>query len=384
MDKNTEAIELIKKHGSVASASRATGIPKTTLKDRRDAAVKGAMDDVGTDIIPDSIWIKTKKHSVYLRPQQDENDFKDLVRDTIQETFKDITPIYPKNNPIDQDGLLVLDLADVHIGKLCVEDETGYSYDQSIAESRMVDGATKMVDAMLSMGAGQVLLIIGNDIAHIDTPKRTTTSGTPQDTDGTYHSIYRTAQRAYVHIVNMCLDRGLRVHLLYCPSNHDWTMGFTIAQALAIWFRDCDMVKATDYNLSESHRKYFRFGKNLMGFTHGDGAKERDLPHLMRAEAKSHISEVDHLYWYVHHYHHKIKRHEGVRPTERERDHIDLTTIKRGWGEQMGDNCKIEYVRSPSPPDGWHDRNGYVNKQAVECFLHHPDLGQTVRLTEWV
>jgi hypothetical protein len=48
-----------------------------------------------------------------------------------------------------------------------------------------------------------------------------------------------------------------------------------------------------------------------------------------------------------------------------------------------GAHLNIEYVRSPSAPDGWHDRNGYVNRQAVECFIYHPTLGQRARFTEW-
>jgi hypothetical protein len=47
------------------------------------------------------------------------------------------------------------------------------------------------------------------------------------------------------------------------------------------------------------------------------------------------------------------------------------------------DNIQLEVVRSPSPPDGWHDRNGYVNMQAVEAFIHHPFEGQILRKTEW-
>lgn len=44
---------------------------------------------------------------------------------------------------------------------------------------------------------------------------------------------------------------------------------------------------------------------------------------------------------------------------------------------------QIEYVRSPSAPDGWHDRNGYLNRQAVEAFVHSPHDGQKKRFTEW-
>ena len=130
-------------------------------------------------------------------------------------------------------------------------------------------------------------------------------------------------------------------------------------------------------------RKYRLVGVTEFGCTHGDGAKEADLYPLMMTEARSHVSDCLHRYWYLHHLHHKIRKAQGVRPHDREKDHIGLTMIKNGMGAQEGDNVQIEYVRSASPPDGWHDRNGYVNRQAVECFIHDPADGQNARFTEW-
>ena len=55
-----------------------------------------------------------------------------------------------------------------------------------------------------------------------------------------------------------------------------------------------------------------------------------------------------------------------------------------------GTEALIEYNRENycagsyfEPPDGWHYRNGYINRQAVECFVHHPYDGQDGRFTVW-
>jgi hypothetical protein len=135
--------------------------------------------------------------------------------------------------------------------------------------------------------------------------------------------------------------------------------------------------------LSELHRKYYRFEGNLIGLTHGDGAKEADLYPLMMTEARAHISDCTHRYWYVHHLHHKIRKQAGVLSHKREKDHIGMTMMHNAARSMEGDNVQIEWVRSMSPPDGWHDRNGYVNRQAVECFVHHPHDGQDGRFTVW-
>jgi hypothetical protein len=181
----------------------------------------------------------------------------------------------------------------------------------------------------------------------------------------------------------MALEMGLDVHIMFNPSNHDWVLGFTIAQFLGAWFRGHPNVHCSDYSISERHRKYLRFGSNLIGLTHGDGAKEASLGDIMTVEARSHVAEAVHRYWYVHHYHHKIRKMLGVRPQDREKDHVGMTVIGSGIGAMEGDAVAVEYVRSPSATDGWHDRNGYLSRQAVEAFMHHPQDGQCNRFTVW-
>lgn len=311
----------------------------------------------------------------------EQESFRDVILDTLEgiNAGLDLPPRFPEA----KGNLLVLDPADVHIGKLCVKTETGFEYNESIAEHRLIEGSRQLLEYGVKEGATRVLFVIGNDISHIDNPKGTSTKGTPQDASSSIFTIYRVAQRAYVKVINMALEMGVSVDVVFNPSNHDWVLGFTIAQAIGLLFADHPNVSVTDYYLSERHRKYYRFEKNLFGFTHGDGAKEKDLPELMTLEARPHISDTLFRYWYVHHYHHKIKRAAGISPLQREKDHISMTSICSGPGRMESDECEIEYVRSPSPPDGWHDRNGYVGRQAVEGFIHHPYDGKVGSRTVW-
>jgi hypothetical protein len=353
-----------------------------------DPAIKDSMNAVGTGMVPRLAWAKTKNpdgtsYSVLLKPQEETpEEFAQALRDGLADIepgqyARAVEPI-----PEAQGALLVIDLADVHIGKLTVKSETGYEYSRDAAVERMLRGTKALLDKASGHGIARVLFVLGNDILHVDTPKRQTTSGTPQDTHGSLHEMYRDAQAAYVAAIEACAAEYV-VDLIYCPSNHDWMMGWALANAVGVWFRDHPNVRSTEYSLSEAHRKYYRYEGNLIGFTHGDGAKEADLYPLMMTEARSHVSEAQHRYWYLHHFHHKIRKAQGVRPHDREKDHIGLTVVKSGVTAQIGDNVQIEYIRSPSPPDSWHDRNGYVNRQAVECFVHDPHDGQNARFTHW-
>lgn len=248
--------------------------------------------------------------------------------------------------------LLVLDPADIHLGKLCSSFEVGEAYDNQIAVQRVLEGVRGILQKVSSFKIDKILFIGGNDVLHIDNPKRTTTSGTPQDTDGMWHTNFLIAKQMYVDVIEILLTVA-DVHFDFNPSNHDYTNGFFLAQVVETYFRNCPNIT---FNSSISHRKGFRYYKNFIGTTHGDGAKIDLLPSLFTQEYVKMWCETTHRYIYTHHVHHKTSK-----------DYVGVT---------------IESLRSPSGADSWHHRNGYEHApKAVEGFLHSKEHGQIMRLT---
>lgn len=397
-----EAIAVWRDHGnSIMDAANALGINRNTMDSRIQKAKRAGLHlSYGARSVVDEArlgygeakggWVHNYdpegKKTGTTRWAVDDQNRAEAIMATLQAGIDECRvgqyADVPLARPDPSGGLLVVDLADVHIGKLCVRSETGYEYSREIAVSRMLQGTKALLRKSSGHGIARVLVVLGNDILHVDGPKKQTTSGTPQDTEGNIHQMYRDAQSAYIAVIEACAAE-YPVDLIYCPSNHDWLMGWVLANSIGVWFKDHAGVSSSAYSLSESHRKYYRYQNNLIGLTHGDGAKEGDLYPLMMTEARAHVSDCTHKYWYLHHFHHKIRKAQGVLSHEREKDHIGMTAIKSGVASQEGDNVQIEYVRSPSPPDSWHDRKGYVNRQAVECFIHDPYDGQNTRFTEW-
>jgi len=276
--------------------------------------------------------------------------------------IQEYTPKYKKlSHVVNKSGnLLVIDPADVHVGKLSSYYETGEEYDSNIAVKRCIEGVAGIVNKSRNFGIDKVLLVIGNDILHYDTPKRTTTSGTPQDTDVMFHTMFNMALDLYVQVIET-LAQEFEVDVIFCPSNHDYQSGWMLARTLGAWFRNNDSVTVDD---SISHRKYYQYGKNLLGFSHGDGAKMVDMPLLMANEAPKMWSDTSHRFIYLHHIHHK-----QVNKFQSGKDYIGVT---------------IEYLRSPSSPDSWHSRNGYTgSKKAVEGFIHNLEDGQVARISHY-
>lgn len=347
-----------------------------------DPAIAGAMAAVGTDMVPSTVWVKTGTHSVMLRPKgEDAIEFADLVRDSLDD-YKplDRELFAPRiSHGAKGDKLYVLDLADVHFGKLCVTSETNHKYNVEVARHRVIEGTKALLQK--AGDASRILFVMGNDILHTDNGK-TTTSGTPQDSDGTYFTAWRAAQHASIDAISECASVA-DVDLVHCMSNHDWRSGWALSQTIAAAMKWHSGVRATDYNMSERHRKYYGYGRNGLMVSHGDGAKEEALTSLFIKEARSMIADCDLLYAYLHHFHHKSRKRRGIDVFQSEKDHTAFTQINTGATRVEGGDMTAEYVRSPSAPDGWHDRNGYVNRQAVEMFGHCPHDGQKSRFTEW-
>lgn len=278
--------------------------------------------------------------------------FKNDLLDEISKLSTLPKTIYRQDSLADEEHLLVLDVADLHIGKYSSAYEVGEkeSYNVEKALSRAMEG----VEGILSYSSGwkkdKIVFVVGNDILHTDNTKRSTTSLTQQDTDGMWYENFLSAKQLYISIINRLLEVS-DVHIMYNPSNHDYTFGFLLTQVIEAYFKDCNNVT---FDSSISHRKYFKYGENLISSSHGDGGKLETLPMSMANECKF-WSECTRRYMYIHHFHHKISK-----------DYPGVT---------------IEAVRTASGTDSWHHRNQYQGaKKSIEGFIHHKEKGQIARL----
>jgi hypothetical protein len=400
-----DAYKLYQNIGSQEKTAEALGISRSALQRRINAARKfskqgddESIDEFVTDIITDTLnenglydleavqhaWVKGDRASIFLRLRKtDEENFINMC-DAIIEDMKAHAPKYEKIIHTKGDHLLVIDPADVHIGKLVRETETGNIYNVDIAVKRLKDGVAELATKASVFGLDKIVFVIGNDILHVDSKANTTTKGTRQDTDGFHNEMFDAALKAYTSTIE-ALTAYADVHVVYCPSNHDEDSGYMLAKAVWAWFRNNPNVSfgEDERQISKQDRKYLIYGDNLIGFTHGDGAKISDLKDIMSFEVREAWGKTKFTYVYTHHLHHKKRSSYGENNTgEFEKDHNHLTELRAPSREiNPLKNTYVETVRSPSPADRWHSKNGYGNIQAIEAFLHHPEYGQTIRFT---
>ena len=319
--------------------------------------IKKASEDAGVDIEEVKHgWLKTGNASLFFKnPKFKDKAIKELeeLKSNLIDFVKTESKHVPKKEYKESGKyLLVIDPADVHIGKLCTMFGTNNEYNSDIAINRVFEGVKGILNYSKRFDIEEIVFIAGNDILHTDTPKRTTTSGTPQDTDGMWYDNFTKACELYTSILTD-LSNIAPVRFIYNPSNHDYTNGFFLAQLVEAYFRNNKNITC---DVSIKHRKYYQYGKNLIGSTHGDGAKIDNLASLMAQEVPKLWAETEKRYFYTHHLHHKTGK--------------DLI------------GCTVEALRSPSGTDIWHHINGYTGGvKAIEGYLHHKDFGQVARLT---
>ena len=322
------------------------------------ALLKEECNEAGIDVgSVHHYWYKSKRFSIFAKP----NEFsRDEFLKSIEDLISNYSPSYPSiDYPKRKEGhLLVINPADVHIGKYADALETGDTYNVKTARKRILDGVRGIISKSEGFTIEKVLFCIGNDILHTDNVQGTTTRGTRQDTDGKWYRHFTTALEVYVECVEMLMNIA-PVDCVHSLSNHDYMSGFHLAHALKSWFRNTDSVIIDD---SPIHRKYYLYGSSLIGLTHGDGAKTNNLALHMAQEKPELWAKTKHRYWYLHHIHHK-QRFKYLTSF----DDIGVT---------------LEFLRSPSGTDAWHYQKGYTGSpKAVEGFIHSKENGQIAHLT---
>lgn len=313
-----------------------------------------------------TLWYKPDNGlSVLIKnPKKGKEELIDLetVRRDFVDHLKKHAPKYKKINytPSGEGHCLVIDIADLHIGKLATEQGTGEEYNVKTAISRAREGVEGILQKSSGHVIDQIVFVIGNDVLHVDNTTKGTTKGTPQDVDGMWYDNFKIARELYVSIIEG-LTHIAPVHVIHCPSNHDFMSGFMLADSVQGWLQKNPNVT---FDVSMKYRKYYKYGQSLMMFEHGDGTPADKLPMIMAEEAKKDWAETEYRYIYLHHIHSNKKMKF-------------LTSF-----DSPGVN--IQYLRSPSATDMWHHKAGWQHvKKAVEGFVHSREFGQCSSLTHY-
>lgn len=189
-----------------------------------------------------------------------------------------------KNTYYDTTGkTLEINLADVHIDKLCNIDETRNEYSTEIGIKRLWQVIEDITNKTKHYKIKKIIFPFGQDICNIDNMFNTTSKGTPQDTDIKYDVMYKTLLKNIIKIIYKLKDIA-PVEIIYVGGNHDKMTSFTMTEAMYWHFINDETV---DVDTVFNNRKYRMIGNTLLGLAHGADEKknivycmQNDVPEL--------------------------------------------------------------------------------------------------------
>lgn len=252
------------------------------------------------------------------------------------------------NFKVEEDGkLLVLPVYDFHFGKKSYAFETGNDMDYEKLEERYLLTLMDILDQVKHIKFQKILYPIGSDMFNTDTISNSTTAGTSQDNSLRWQEMFKKGLECVIKGVDMISEElKAPIELFYVMGNHDTQTSYHALLYLSAWYRGNSNVYVDESALA---RKYYEFGKCLLGFTHGDKEGKR-IFNLMQVEKPEEWGRTKYREWYTGHLHTDIVRENG--------------------------GVKVRTVSTICGTDAWHYLSGYVgNVECIQAYVWDKDRG---------
>ena len=160
-----------------------------------------------------------------------------------------------------------------------------------------------------------------------------------------------------VKVVEMCSTIA-PVDVLIIKGNYDEERTFYMGEYLCAWFHQNPNVFIDNRAMG---RKYYLYGKSLIGFTHGDGGPSKikldKYASLMPVEVPDLWAKSNYREWHLGHIHHKYETKEE-------------------------NGVVVRFLRSLVPFDSWTYDQGFSEPlRAAESFVWDYEKGLLAQFT---
>ena len=365
--RQNEYIDATIEHGSARKAGMALGIDHSLISRsiasiRRRAATQGFSPEHDmTHVAPDPFIVKGvstyynkegKPAGQWVKTKLDDQALLERMADLVTDLAADISGRFqptPAPEDLNDDLLTVYPLGDPHIGMYAWGEQSGEDFDLVVAERDLRGAMARLVAS--SPPSRQCIILNLGDYFHGDGPNNMTArSGNTLDIDTRWEKVMRVGARLMFWLVEHALTKHETVIVRNVQGNHDDTSSFMLSLVLESYFRNEIRVRI---ETSPAPFWYYRFGKVLIGATHGHSVKQADLPNIMAADRAADWGETTQRHWYTGHVHHKdVKEFYGV-------------------------TC--ESFRTLAASDAWHHASGYRSGRDMCAIVHHREWGEVER-----
>jgi hypothetical protein len=366
--RQSEFVDAVNEYGGFRSAARALNLNHATIVGsiqllRQRAAAKGyAPEHDLTRPVPEPFIVRGvstyynaegKASGQWVKSRVDDNKLEEMVRQfvlTLAEGVKGLAPIIEKPALTRSDVMTVIPMGDPHFGLYAWHQDAGDDFDLEIAERLTCSAIDRLIAS--SPNSETALLLNLGDMFHADNQKNVTNSGHQLDVDGRWAKVQQIGLRAMIYCMQQLLKKHDKVIFRINKGNHDGHSSYALALMISCYFHNEPRIEV---DLSPSVSWYYQFGKVLIGSTHGDTIKGRDMLSIMAADKPVEWGASKFRYWYVGHVHHKeVKEYHGG---------------------------TVEYFRTLAARDAWHQGQGYRAGRDMCAIILHKDHGEIERHT---
>lgn len=357
-----EAVAALLEHGSGNKAASALGIARSTFQNRLLRAAQRGLDGSVPKKIPPGQRVKgvsTLYNSATGEPiiqwvkTKDDGQDPAAIIEILRDGFADFKPAPPviTDKVYSENRMTLFPLSDLHLGLYAWKEETGENWDLNKAEEAIQTAVAQLIASTPETGLAVVLG--GGDAMHSDTSdNRTAKSGNALDVDGRYPKVLLATCRLFVRVTEMALQKHAKVIVRVLKGNHDEHSAIAISYFLLAWFRNEPRVTV---DADPSLYWWYRFGRVLLGSTHGHTIKPDQMASIMAHRRASDWGATVHRYCHLFHRHHSAK----------------LAT--------EGGGVITETHQAPVPQDAWHYGAGFLSGRSLSAIIYDMERGEVAR-----
>jgi hypothetical protein len=360
-------IEAFNATGNIAKAARSCGVDRSavsrclkTVKER--AALQGLAPDQGlTHEVPTPFLVKGVStlygddgaiKAQWVKTKLDDSKALQAVQDWIESLTKEtkgLSPLVKAPKNCSSDLLAVYPLGDPHIGMYAWSKECGEDFDLEIAERLTLGAVDRLVETAPNADTAIVLPL--GDVFHANDQSNVTPAHKNQlDVDSRYPKVIGVGIQVFRRAILRALEKHNKVIFRVEPGNHDPEAKWALAYAMQAYFENNPRV---EIDLSPSKFWFYKFGKVLIGSTHGDTIKHQGLLGVMASSRPEDWGATKYRYWYTGHVH------------------------NQGVTELPGVVC--ESFRTLAAKDAYAAGHGYLAGRDMRLIVHHKDYGEIER-----
>tara|TARA_R110000824_G_scaffold158969_2_gene333080 strand:+ start:6488 stop:7618 length:1131 start_codon:yes stop_codon:yes gene_type:complete len=280
----------------------------------------------------------TGEHRFSVVTKGEDNIMKEVKEEIISNLEKYSPKVEKKYKAIEDPIVYEVSLPDIHYGK--IDGQT-----LAEAEEMYMDTVKDLMNKASGLNIERILLPVGNDGMNSEGYSRATTKGTSQQDSAGWQETFVGYCNLMVRAINFLAETA-SVDVIVIQGNHDYERMFYSGEFLRAFFLNDERV-TVDNNYNS--RKYYKYGTNMIMFTHGDKEKKAEMPLIMATEEPQMFAETTHREVHCGHLHKEmVNEYRGI---------------------------KVRFIPSICGNDEWHKMMGYEAKRTGQAHIWNKKRG---------